>query len=560
MGMDYDKLIGKMLRVGTVEAMKDALLLCDELMHLDAAEVLGAQGEQLVEEKNPENIKKALGYLLEIRRKCAEYLRKGDQSAELPYWNAMRLAAKHDFDCFCRYIEKDREPRKRFYEPRRKQLLPIARALQRLEDDELDLLAISLPPGVGKTTLAIFFICWTSGLHPELQSLIGSHNNDFLRGVYDECLRILSPDGEYLWNDVFNGVGIVKTNAKSLRIDLGKYKRFETIELTSLKAGNAGKVRATNLLYCDDLCEGIEQALSVDRMNKLWQDYSVDLRQREQGDRAKELHIQTRWSVNDVVGRLRVLHEDDPRAEFINIPALNEDGESNFDYPYGLGFTTEMYNGLEHSMDDASWRALYMGEPIEREGRLYHPDELRRYFELPEREPDAIMSVCDTKDRGEDYCVMPIMYQYGNDYYIEDVVCDNGKPEIVEAKLVEKMLEHKVQMSRFESNAAGGRVAQKVQENIRARGGITKITTKYNQKSKETRILVAQPFVKEHFLFKDESKMKTNKEYKRFIDQLCSYTMSGRNKHDDACDAMAQFAEYLQNFSAGKVEVFHRPW
>lgn len=77
-----------------------------------------------------------------------------------------------------------------------------------------------------------------------------------------------------------------------------------------------------------------------------------------------------------------------------------------------------------------------MNEPIEREGLLYHEDELRRYFDLPNQEPDAILAVCDTKDRGSDYCVMPIAYQYGQDFYIEDFVCDNSNPDIVDGRLV----------------------------------------------------------------------------------------------------------------------------
>ena len=66
--------------------------------------------------------------------------------------------AKVDFDAYMQYIEYDREPEKRFYLPRRKQIFPIVQALQDLEDDTLDLLTISTPPGVGKTTLGIFFL------------------------------------------------------------------------------------------------------------------------------------------------------------------------------------------------------------------------------------------------------------------------------------------------------------------------------------------------------------------------------------------------------------------
>ena len=130
-----------------------------------------------------------------------------------------------------------------------------------------------------------------------------------------------------------------------------------------------------------------------------------------------------------------------------------------------------------------------MNQPIEREGQLYNEDELRRYFELPDREPDAILSVCDTKDKGTDYCVMPIVYQYGNDYYLEGIVCDNGNPEIVEPKLVSALLKHKVHLSRFESNSAGGRIAEKIQKEVKKQGGITKITTKYTTANKETKII-----------------------------------------------------------------------
>lgn len=73
-------------------------------------------------------------------------------------------------------------------------------ALQELLDDKLDLLAISLPPGAGKTTLALFFLTMLGGKFPDEPILTGSHSNSFVRGAYDECLRIMDPQGEYLWH------------------------------------------------------------------------------------------------------------------------------------------------------------------------------------------------------------------------------------------------------------------------------------------------------------------------------------------------------------------------
>lgn len=469
-------------------------------------------------------------------------------------------AAKYDFDSYLLFVEWNRDPEKKFYPPRRKVLKQVVDALQELADDKLDLLAVSLPPGSGKTTLAIFFLTWLGGKIPNEPMLTGSHSNSFIRGVYDECLRIMDKNGDYLWHEVFPDIQVTNTNAKDCRIDLDKRQRFETLEFTSIGTGNAGLYRAATLLYCDDLVSGIEVALSKERLDKLWETYTTDLRQRKIGDHCKELHIATRWSVHDVIGRLEREYGDSDRAKFIVVPALDENDESNFDYAYGVGFTTKFYHEQRNIMDDVSWRALYMNQPIERDGLLYSSDELQRYFELPDRDPDAIIAVCDTKDRGTDYCVLPIAYQYGQRFFIEDFVCDNSNPDVVEARLVEKLLKHHVHSARFESNSAGGRVAQKVQEEVRKKGGITKITTKFTTANKETRIIVSSGYAKEHFLFKDESYCKDHKEYKKAMNMLCGYTMSGRNKNDDVPDAIAMLVSYIDSLQSSSIEVFKRPW
>ena len=529
----------------TAQDYKDIYCLCLELRKTD--------------------VKTAVKYMVKLSAELERVIIQSNNEKEVVelyglYKQVLLSAAPHHFESYLLYVEWNREPEKKFYPPRRRVLNRVVNELQKLEDDELDLLAISLPPGSGKTTLAIFYLTWLAGKHPDEPMLTGSHSNSFVRGVYDECLRILDSQGEYLWHDVFPGVTVSNTNAKDCRIDLGKRKRFETLEFTSIGTGNAGLYRASKLLYCDDLVSGIEVALSKERLDKLWETYTTDLRQRKIGDHCKELHIATRWSVHDVIGRLEREYADSDRAEFIVIPALNENDESNFDYDYGVGFNTKFYHEQRGIMDDVSWRALYLNQPIEREGLLYSEDELRRYFELPDTYPDAIISVCDTKDRGTDYCCMPIAYQYGNDYYIDEIICDNSNPEIVETRLVMALLKHKVQMSRFESNSAGGRVAQKVQEEVKSKGGRTKITTKYTTANKETKIIVNSPFIKEHCLFKDSSVIKTDKEYRKALNFLCSYTMAGKNKNDDVPDAFAQLSEFIQSLAGNSVEIFKRPF
>ena len=535
-----------------VPALNDVFDLVRQLQVEDAVIV---DGEPVFDQ---ENFNSAAWYNSEIRKMCAELIKKnGDPDAVELYKRSLLLDAKYNFDCYCRYLEWNRPAKKKFYEPRRKQLKPIADAMQQLADHELDLLTISLPPGCGKTTLSIFFLSWIGGKNPELSVLGGSHSNSLLHGIFEELLRVLDKEGEYLYNDVFPLAPVAGYSAKELRIDLQTQKRFETFEFSSIGSGNAGKVRCSRLLYCDDLIDGIETAMSRDRLDKLWQQYYTDLRQRKIGNCA-ELHVATRWSIWDPIGRLQQEYDGDKRAKFLVFPAMDKNDQSNFDYPYSLGFTTEMYRQQREIMDDASWRALYMSEPVEREGRLFDPEELRRFFSLPEVEPDSILAICDTKEQGSDYLAMPIFYQYGQDYYLDLWVCDNGKVEIILEKVVRALVDRKVKLCRIESNRGGTLFAMDVQKRLRELGGITTITTKWTQSNKEARIATSAGWIKTHILFRDDSVQ--NKEYRTAMNQLLNYTMTGKVKNDDVADVLSMFVDMIASSDMNTVKVMKRPF
>ena len=549
-----ERIIKDIMRRGMSKpgAMNDLFDLIRQLQ-IDGAVLV--DGEPVFDK---ENFRDAAIFNSELRRLAAEKIRKnGDPEMVELYKRSLLLDAKYNFDCYCRYLEFNRPAKKKFYEPRRKQLKPIADAMQQLADGELDLLTISCPPGVGKTTLSIFFLSWIGGKNPELSVLGGSHSNSLLHGIFDELLRVLDKDGEYLYNDVFPLAPVVGNSGKELRIDLQTQKRFETFEFSSIGSGNAGKVRCSRLLYCDDLIDGIETAMSRDRLDKLWQQYYTDLRQRKIGN-CVELHVATRWSIWDPIGRLEQEYEDDKRAKFLVFPAMNKNDESNFDYPYSLGFTTQMYRQQREIMDEPSWRALYCGEPIERAGRLYDPSELRYYFSLPEVEPDSIWAICDTKEQGDDYCAMPVFYQYGQDYYLDAWVCDNGKVEVIIEKVVRMLVDRKVRMCRIESNRGGTLFAADVQKRLRELGGITTITTKWTQTNKESRIQVGSMWVKQHVLFRDDKVQ--NKEYRTAMNMVIGYTMAGKNKHDDTVDALAMFVDMIASSDMNTAVVMRRPF
>ena len=226
------------------------------------------------------------------------------------------------------------------------------------------------------------------------------------------------------------------------------------------------------------------------------------------------------------------------------MPAVDENDESNFDYPYGLGYDTATLLKQRDIMDDPSWKALFMNEPIEREGQLYAPEELRRYFELPDTEPDSITAICDTKEQGADFCVCPVFYQYGTDYYMDAIICDDGKVEVLQERVAKMLVDRKVKMCRIESNRGGTIFAQNVERRVKELGGMTSIQTRWTQSAKETRIQTNSAVAKEHILFKDESLYNLNHEYREAMRQLTSYSMRGKNKHDDVPDAIALFVDW----------------
>ena len=561
-------LIQKLIARDDPYALTDAFDLCRELEMDGAVHVEGrGKRDHGTTVYDDDNFTRAHELNKQLRIAANKMVRDGvdaDNMIDL-YYKSHLFDAPHFFDSFCLYIEKDRAPEKQFYLPRRKQLLRCVQGIQDLEDGKLHTLGISLAPGVGKTTIAEFGLAWTSGRNPFLSNLVGSHNNSFLAGVYGEMLRIFDPIGEYKWGDVFPGLSVIATNAKDLMIGLGYSKsddmRFKTLQMGgSLGSQLAGRVRASNWLYLDDPVPGIEVAMNREQLDKLWQTVNTDFFQRAIGNRVKRLVIGTRWSITDPIGRLEDYYADDPNARFIREPALDDNDESRFDYPYGLGYTTESLLKQRDMMDEPSFLSIYQQMPIEREGQLYAPSELRRFFDLPDKEPDAILAICDTKEQGADYCVCPVFYQYGNDFYLVSIICDNGKVEIVQERVAKLLVDKKVKMCRIESNRGGTIFAQNIEKRVKELGGMTSITTKWTQTNKETRIQVNSAMVKEHVLFKDESLYAQDREYRDAMTQLTTYSMMGKNPHDDVPDALAMFVDWQMSDRSNIAVIMKRPF
>lgn len=471
-------------------------------------------------------------------------------------------------DSFFRYIEHKREPKERFYMPRRKQFLKIGLvdALQGMIDDKYDILCISLIPGAGKTTIEKFFNAAVIGWYPKDFNLFYSHSGDITRMYYDGMYDIVTNADEYAWNEIFPDLQVTSTNAKVEQFNVGKYKPFPSVQCTSVGSKNAGKVRASKFLLVDDMIGGIEEALNPMILEKLWSKYSVDARQRKiqdtDGKNCKEIHIATRWSVQDVIGRIQNMYIGNPRVKVIAVPDIDPvTGQSNFDYEFS-GFDVSFFEDQQLLMDEISYKCLYKQEPIEREGLLFPDDKIRRYLNLPHGTPELITAQCDTKGKGTDYFVLPVLQKYGDDYYCVDAVCDNTADyEMQYENAANILVNNEVQECEFERNAGGDRVAMEVNKRVESKGWICNITDTPTETNKEARIFQCSSWILQHVIFKDPSKYKPNEPYGIMMSLLKQYSVSGKKQLDDVPDVFSNFAIRITSGNrVAKVEAAVNPF
>lgn len=466
------------------------------------------------------------------------------------YYEPTLLEAQNkQVESYFQYLEKNRDPKDRFYMPKRKQFLKIGltQALQGMIDDEYDILCISMPPGSSKTTAEKFFMTGVIGWFPKDFSLFYSHSGDITRMFYDGAYNIVSDSDEYNWAKIFPRLRITSTNAKMEQFNVGSYKPFPSLQCTSVGSKNAGKVRASKYLLVDDMIGGIEEALNPMVLDKLWDKYAIDARQRKiqgtDGTICKEIHIATRWSVRDVIGRLITMYGNNPRVKIISVPDIDPvTGKSNFDYEYG-GFTEEFFADQQFLMDEISYRCLYKQDPIEREGLLFPDDKIRRYLNFPHGKPEIVTAQCDTKGKGTDYFVLPVLQKFGEDYYCVDCVCDNSADyEMQYENAANVLANNEVQECEFERNAGGDRVAMEVNKRVLSKGWICNITDSPTETNKEARIFQCSAWILQHVIFKDESKYTPNEPYGVMMSLLKQYSVSGKKQLDDVPDVFSNFA------------------
>lgn len=480
---------------------------------------------------------------------------EGDEWDKLYWQTYLNGARARIFNDYLLFLEHKREPRKMFYKPKIKQFekFQLIESYQGMLDDKYDILCISMPPGTGKTTLLKFFHSAVIGWFPDDYSLFYSHSSDITRMYYDGVYQMVDDSLEYAWHDIFPDLKITSTNALMQQFNVGKYKPFPSLQTTSVGAKSAGKVRASKFLLTDDMIGSLEEALNKNYLDKMWGAYTVDALQRKTVDSnnnpCKEIMQATRWSTQDVIGRLIDIYDGNNRVRVISIPATDpETGDSNFDYAIG-GFTKEFFANQALLMDDVSYNCLYKQQPVEREGLLFPEEKIMRYKELPTSKIERITAQADTKSTGTDFFVLPVLIKYeGKDlYYCVDCVCSSSPDyEAQYENSANLLVDNKVEDCEFESNNGGDRVSLEVNKRVLKKGWICNISFRATETNKEARIYQCSNWILQHVVFKDKKLYTPKEPYGVMMSLLAQYSTSGKKQLDDVPDTFANFALRIQ--------------
>lgn len=478
-------------------------------------------------------------------------------------FRSLLFCAPHYFDAYLQAVEYGKPLDKKFYLPRRHYLRRYVEGYQEVLEGKLDFLSISMPKRCGKSQLGINFTNMLSGKFPDCSTLMEGTGDDLVQSFYKGCLEYIQQPNDYHFYDIFPESKLVQTNADTKVINLLHKSRFPTVMCRSIDARQVGLSEATNLLYLDDCVEGREEAKNRQRLDDKWEVISGDIIGRAI-EGTPIVICGTRYSLYDPIGHLQEeMRKQGKRCKIIETPALDPvTDESNFEYirEGRKVFTTQYFRDQREMLSAEQFESEFQQQPFEAKGILFPETSLNRYFELPvDREPDSIIAVCDTADKGADYCSMPIAAVYGDEVYIVDVVFDDSPPEVTKPECAKALMDNLVVAGTFESNNAGTYFARDVQQILTDRKYVCNIRTKRTISNKQTRIEFASDNIIKHFYFKDPSLYARNSQYAMFMKQVTTYTRSGKVPHDDAPDSLSLLENELRGLVGAKVEVFKRP-
>lgn len=453
--------------------------------------------------------------------------------------------------------------------------------IERIEPKQGNCITVSNEDGlyaVGKTMqmthnsqLMTMYATWHCARDMERSNLYVTYKEG-LGGAFLEGVKEIITDPTYCFADVFPEAKIVDTDAKNNKLDLGRKKKYKTLSGKGLESGLNGEYDAYGIMILDDILEGVQDVMSPEVLKRKQTIFDNNVMSRPK-ESCKIIYNGTIWATNDLfMNRLNFL-ENDPsvknvRYDVIKIPALDpETDESNFDYKYGVGYSTEYYRArrakFEMNDDLAGWWSQCQQEPIDRTGTVFNPEHMRYYSTLPEKPLLKIIAHCDVALGGGDYLSFPVVYCFEDGtMYMEDVVFDNSEKHITQPQVMSKIINHNLSSAHFEANQGGEGYKDDIKRLLIEQGRKDiNISSDWAPSTmrKEQRIWDRAEAIREIY-FKDPQHR--HKQYQAFMNNLFSFTMvHNKRKHEDAADSLAGLIDFdLHGSGVATVQAIQNPF
>lgn len=430
-------------------------------------------------------------------------------------------------------------------------------------------LVVTMPPQHGKSEGSTRRLpAYMLGLDPSLRVCIASYAFPLAQGFNRSVQQVMTLP---FYNRVFPDTVIPKSEAsKALDYDPAVYVR-NTRELSII--GKQGKLLAVgrggaltgnpvDVAIIDDLYKDDKEANSPLIREAAWEWYTDVLLTRLHNGSQKLITF-TRWSEDDVIGRLmeRGGKGDNPRFiqidsldmfsdlsridryafYCINFPALKLGPPTDIDpREAGEALWEDKHGALELRQQRAAnplrFESLYQGNPIPTEGLLYGLS-----FATYERFPDGsrlrgMYAYVDSADSGSDFHTA-LVFGWGLDdrMYLKDVLYTQLSQEATESLTADIIMKHQARLVWVESNNGGKGFARNIRRIMQERSYRAMVVWFHQSSNKESRILTASADVQSGWVMPDDWSRRWPEFWKAVV---MFRRLFKANAHDDAPDAL----------------------
>jgi predicted phage terminase large subunit-like protein len=435
---------------------------------------------------------------------------------------------RQDFYSFCRLTAPD------FYKKDRIYLKNLCDKLNEFYyDPTKKRLKIHMPPRHGKTRTIINFVSWIFGKDKNNCAMVSTYN-ETLSGRLGKDIRDMIATknfagNKFSYNLFFSDTEVnPKDSSKTLWSLKGRHFNF----LATSPKGTATGIGA-NFIIIDDIIKNHLEALNSRHKEELWEWYINTLQSRMEVN-SKVIVVNTRWAVDDLGGRL---HEAEPDLwEEIVYPIYDENQdqmlceEIKTKEEFFLHREKAKVNAHSYAIFQANYFQIPVSTTLSNSFSnipIYYEDIINY---------DNVIGYIDVANGGDYLCFVAAKIK-DNSMYLSDVLYIQDTIDVTVPQITEILNKYKHIRVRVETNGAIG-FMNYLQEKIHRGVSLEPIQ---NRKSKQLRINNCLISAINYFHFPELWWSK----WTNFYNDLITYNPRGKNKHDDAPDALAGLLDFF---------------